>query len=43
MAAKLPVGRVAEADEIARAIWFVATSPFSTGSTVLVDGGDALV
>lgn len=43
MSARLPVGRVAEPDDIARAIWFVATSPFSTGSTVLVDGGDALV
>jgi NAD(P)-dependent dehydrogenase (short-subunit alcohol dehydrogenase family) len=43
MAAKLPVGKVAQPEDIARAIWFVATSPFSTGSTVLVDGGDALV
>jgi NAD(P)-dependent dehydrogenase (short-subunit alcohol dehydrogenase family) len=42
MRARLPLARVAEPDDIARAIWFVATSPFSTGSTVLVDGGDAL-
>jgi NAD(P)-dependent dehydrogenase (short-subunit alcohol dehydrogenase family) len=43
MRAKLPLRRVAQPEDIARAIWFVATSPFSTGSTVLVDGGDALV
>lgn len=43
MAARLPVGRVAQPGDIASAIWFVATNPFATGSTVLVDGGDALV
>jgi len=43
MAARLPVGRVAQPADIAKAIWFVATNPFATGSTVLVDGGDALV
>jgi NAD(P)-dependent dehydrogenase (short-subunit alcohol dehydrogenase family) len=42
MSARLPVRRVAEPEEIARAICFVATSGFSTGSTLLVDGGDAL-
>lgn len=42
MRTRLPLGRIAEPSDIARAIWFVATSPFSTGSTVLVDGGDAL-
>jgi len=42
MSARLPVQRVAEPEEIARAICFVATSGFSTGSTLLVDGGDAL-
>lgn len=42
MSARLPLGRVAEPEEIARAICFVATSGFSTGSTLLVDGGDAL-
>lgn len=43
MAARLPVGRVAQPDDIASAIWLVATNPFMTGSTVLIDGGDALV
>ena len=43
MSARLPVRRVAEPHEIARAICFIATSGFSTGSTLLVDGGDALV
>ncbi|CAN5380422.1 SDR family oxidoreductase [soil metagenome] len=43
MAARLPVGRIATADDIAEAIVFVATNRFATGSTVLVDGGDALV
>ncbi len=42
MRERLPVGRIAEPDDIARAILFVATNPFATGSTVLVDGGDAL-
>ncbi len=43
MAARLPVGRVAQADDIAQAILLAATNRFMTGSTVLVDGGDALV
>jgi len=42
MAAHLPLRRVAEPDDIARAICFLASSPFSTGSTVVVDGGDML-
>jgi len=42
MSARLPLRRVAEPDDIARAICFLAASPFSTGSTLLVDGGDAL-
>lgn len=43
MAAALPLRRVAMPEDIARAILFVATNPFATGSTVLVDGGDALL
>lgn len=43
MAARLPVGRIAQSDDIAQAILLAATNPFMTGSTVLVDGGDALV
>lgn len=43
MAARLPVGRVADPDDIAQAILLAATNRFMTGATVLVDGGDALV
>ena len=42
MAQRLPVGRVATPDDIAQAIIFLATNGFATGSTVLVDGGDAV-
>lgn len=43
MSSRLPVGRVAQPEDIASAILFVATNPFVTGSTLLIDGGDALV
>jgi NAD(P)-dependent dehydrogenase (short-subunit alcohol dehydrogenase family) len=43
MRARLPLQRVAEPQDIAEAILFVAGNRFATGSTVLVDGGDALV
>lgn len=43
MRSRLPVGEVAQPSDIAQAIWYVATNRFATGSTVLVDGGDALV
>ncbi len=43
MAQRLPVGKVATPDDIAQAIIFLATNAFATGSTLLVDGGDALV
>ena len=36
---KLPVRRVGTAEDIAQAILMVATNPYITGSTVLVDGG----
>jgi NAD(P)-dependent dehydrogenase (short-subunit alcohol dehydrogenase family) len=42
MRTKLPLRRVAEPEDIAEAILFVAGNRFATGSTVLVDGGDAL-
>jgi NAD(P)-dependent dehydrogenase (short-subunit alcohol dehydrogenase family) len=42
MRARLPLQRVAAPSDIAEAILFVATNRFATGSTVLVDGGDAL-
>lgn len=43
MRARLPLQRVADAADIAQAILFVACNRFATGSTVLIDGGDALV
>ncbi len=43
MAETLPLRRVAQPEDIARAILFVATNPFATGTTLLVDGGDALL
>jgi NAD(P)-dependent dehydrogenase (short-subunit alcohol dehydrogenase family) len=43
MRARLPLGFIAKPSDIAEAILYVATNRFATGSTVLVDGGDALV
>jgi NAD(P)-dependent dehydrogenase (short-subunit alcohol dehydrogenase family) len=39
----LPVGRVGEASEIAQAYLFLMQEGFSTGQTVVVDGGTVLV
>ena len=39
----LPVGRVGEADEVAQAYLFLMQEGFSTGQTVIVDGGTVLV
>ncbi|MCW3797196.1 SDR family oxidoreductase [Sphingomonas sp. BN140010] len=36
---RLPVRRVGMAEDVAKAIMFVATNPFVSGSTVTVDGG----
>lgn len=41
-AARVPVGRIAAPDDVARAIFAVATNPCITGSTLLVDCGDAV-
>ena len=40
---RLPVGRVGEAREIAQAYLFLMQEGFSTGQTVVVDGGTVLV
>lgn len=39
MAKALPAGRVGTADDIARAVLFLVTSPFVTGTVLVVDGG----
>ena len=43
IAAKLPVRRIGSPQEIAEAVLFLMSNGFMTGSTLLVDGGDALV
>jgi NAD(P)-dependent dehydrogenase (short-subunit alcohol dehydrogenase family) len=40
---KLPVGRVGEPDEIAQAYVFLMDNDFTSGQTVVVDGGGVLV
>ena len=42
MNARLPAGRIAQPGDIAAAILFLAANSFATGSTLLIDGGDAL-
>ena len=39
----LPVGRVGEPSDIAQAYLFLMQEGFSTGQTVVVDGGTVLV
>ena len=39
---KLPVGRVGEANEIAETYIYLMRNAFSTGQTVIVDGGGVL-
>jgi NAD(P)-dependent dehydrogenase (short-subunit alcohol dehydrogenase family) len=41
-AQRLPARRVGQAEDVANAIVYLATTPFATGSTVLVDGGGAI-
>lgn len=43
MAARLPVGRIGEVDDIAEALMFVMTSGFTTGAILHCDGGQRLV
>jgi NAD(P)-dependent dehydrogenase (short-subunit alcohol dehydrogenase family) len=40
--ARLPARRVGQAEDVANAVVYLATTPFATGSTVLVDGGGAI-
>ncbi|GLS19088.1 short-chain dehydrogenase [Labrys miyagiensis] len=41
--AALPVGRVGEAEDIAQTYLYLMTNRYSTGQTILVDGGGVLV
>jgi NAD(P)-dependent dehydrogenase (short-subunit alcohol dehydrogenase family) len=41
-ASRLPVRRVGQAEDVAQAIVFLASNPYVTGSTVLVDGGGSI-
>jgi len=41
-AARLPVQRIGQAEDVANAIVYLVTTPYATGSTVLVDGGGAI-
>ncbi|MEA3056358.1 MAG: hypothetical protein QOD30_1790 [Actinomycetota bacterium] len=43
MAKRIPLGRVAQAEEIAEAIIFLMTSAYVTGETLTIDGGFSLV
>ncbi|MCR5891433.1 MULTISPECIES: SDR family oxidoreductase [Burkholderia] len=41
-AARLPAGRVRQPEDVANAVLYLASTPYATGSTVLVDGGGAI-
>jgi NAD(P)-dependent dehydrogenase (short-subunit alcohol dehydrogenase family) len=41
-AARLPAKRVGQPEDVANAIVYLTSTPFATGSTVLVDGGGAI-
>jgi len=43
IAHKLPVQRIGQPEEIADAVLFLMGNGFVTGTTLLVDGGDALI
>ena len=42
VAARLPAKRIGDARDVANAILYLASTPFATGSTVVVDGGGAI-
>jgi NAD(P)-dependent dehydrogenase (short-subunit alcohol dehydrogenase family) len=42
VAEKLPAKRAGEAEDIAKAILYAAATPFTTGSTIVVDGGGSI-
>lgn len=40
---RLPLARTGDPDDVARAVIFLATQPFMTGVTIVVDGGEHLL
>jgi NAD(P)-dependent dehydrogenase (short-subunit alcohol dehydrogenase family) len=42
VAARLPAQRIGQPEDLANAIVYLVTTPFATGSTVLVDGGGVI-
>jgi NAD(P)-dependent dehydrogenase (short-subunit alcohol dehydrogenase family) len=42
VAAALPARRIGQADDIAEAIILLMTNPFTTGTTLYVDGGGSI-
>jgi NAD(P)-dependent dehydrogenase (short-subunit alcohol dehydrogenase family) len=43
MAAQLPVGRIAQPEDIGETYVYLAKNGFTTGTTVIIDGGAHLV
>jgi NAD(P)-dependent dehydrogenase (short-subunit alcohol dehydrogenase family) len=41
-AERLPLRRIGEPSDVANAVLFLASTPFATGSTVVVDGGGVI-
>jgi NAD(P)-dependent dehydrogenase (short-subunit alcohol dehydrogenase family) len=42
VAARLPAKRIGQPEDVANAVVYLATTPYATGSTVLIDGGGAI-
>ena len=42
VAGKVPAKRVGEPEDVARAVLYAAATPFTTGSTIIVDGGASI-
>jgi NAD(P)-dependent dehydrogenase (short-subunit alcohol dehydrogenase family) len=42
VAERLPLRRIGQSSDVANAVLFLASTPFSTGSTVVVDGGGTI-
>lgn len=42
LAASLPVGRVGEAEDVARAVLFLMQNPYTTGTVLRIDGGKTI-